>query len=116
VSPSFSFLFQPKVFLDRIHEPRAELLLLAVHRETRHLVAEPDDQVSTFAGFKSAALFLEPAFELRRSSFTHYNTFVALYNVSVVLGHGVRSRLCEHVFGRRVRPADLAQNRAVRVW
>jgi hypothetical protein len=56
--------FSPRSFLDCVHEPGAQLFLLAVHRQNRHVLSEPDDQMSTFAGFEGAALFLQPAFEL----------------------------------------------------
>jgi hypothetical protein len=60
-----TWLLEPQISFNRVDESCAELLLLAVHRQDRHLVAAPHDQMPTLAGFERAALSVEPTFELR---------------------------------------------------
>ncbi len=47
---------QPKVFLDPVLEPLADFLPATMHRQDRHLVAQPDNEMTTLAGIESAAL------------------------------------------------------------
>jgi len=49
---------EAEILLDRVNEPGAELLPLAVHRQVRDLVATPDGDMPAAAWLKSAALLL----------------------------------------------------------
>jgi hypothetical protein len=51
-------LFQPEVPLHGIHQPRAEFLATAMHRQNRLLAAESHNQVATMPRLKRAALLL----------------------------------------------------------
>lgn len=53
-----------EVLLDGLDESGAEFLLLAVHREVRHFVAQTNREMPAAASLKSAALFGEPPLQL----------------------------------------------------
>jgi hypothetical protein len=77
-------LLEPEILLDRLHESGAQVLLLAVHRQNRHPVATPNDEVSASPGSNvQPCLFsqrLNPALVI---SLREYNEDVAEYNTSV---------------------------------
>jgi hypothetical protein len=53
-----------EVFLDALHQSRAEFLPFAVHRQHGQERTVAHDKVPAVTGFKRAALALQPALEL----------------------------------------------------
>src|SRR5438874_431340 len=70
---------QTEVLLNLGHEPCAQLLCAAVHRQHAHAIAAPNDEVSALAGLERAPLFRKPSFELPAGHQNgRYNTCVAI--------------------------------------
>ena len=79
-----TWLLEPQISFDGVDESCAELLLLAVHRQDRHLVATADDQMPSLAGFERTALSAQPTFELGARHRSERTTNV-LCNATILL-------------------------------